>query len=832
MSDELLACRDEHRRSLVRASDLGGLDQLEVSEDQLTLTVFFLGKAPRGLHRANVRIDHPPGAVAVEIEDVVVHREDDPAADDCMVVRVTAPGNHSTYVLRLVTPDARGGPGGRPLPGIDPRYARLEFSFKAHCATGLDCAAAQPIEPPPPGPEIDYLAKDYASFRQLILDRLSLVLPEWRERHVPDVGIVVAELLAYVGDQLSYYQDAVATEAYLATARQRISVRRHARLVDYRVHEGCNAQVFVALETEAERTTLHPRHLQFLALHQPVAGLPPVLGPEDLERIPYGGYEVFEPLGEEPFEARAARNRITFHTWGDRDCMLRAGATTATLRDPKRQLALHVGDVLVFEETKGAHSGDAADADPARRHAVRLTAVDASGVDPLAEPADLPVVEIAWAEEDALPFPLYLSAVGEPPACALVTDITVARGNIVAADHGRTVHREPLGTVAAGGTLACCADEGRPAETDPEPAPFTPTLRQLPLTHREPYDSHAPAARLTAQDPRRALPQIALVQRGDAAPPGGWRWAPRPDLMDSGPLYRDFVVETDNDGRAHLRFGDGRLGRRPEAGTRMVAGYRVGNGPAGNVGAGAVCRLLLRDGRGAVDGITVRNPLPAAGGQAPERLEEAKSRAPVEFRTRLKRAITEEDYAALAAGTDGVQRASAAFRWTGSWYEVLTTVDPLGRTEPDDELLRRVARRLRRYRRIGHELVVAPPAYVPLDVELAVCVRPGFVQGRVRAALLDAFGTRSLPGGRLGFFHPDSLTFGQGVAVSRLVAAALAVPGVASAEVTRLERLFASPNGELTDGFLRIGPCEVARLDNDPSAPERGRLVLTLGGGR
>src|SRR6185369_9764573 len=94
----------------------------------------------------------------------------------------------------------------------------------------------------------NYLAKDYASFRQLLLDRLALIMPEWQERHAPDVGIVLLEILAYVGDYLSYYQDAVATEAYLNTARQRISVRRHARLVDYSMHEGCNARAAVAIE--------------------------------------------------------------------------------------------------------------------------------------------------------------------------------------------------------------------------------------------------------------------------------------------------------------------------------------------------------------------------------------------------------------------------------------------------------------------------------------------------------------------------------------------------------------------------------------------------------
>ena len=78
-----------------------------------------------------------------------------------------------------------------------------------------------------------------------ILDRLAVTAPAWKERHAADLGMVLAELLAYAGDHLSYRQDAVATEAYLKTARRRISVRRHLRLVDYRLHEGCNARAWV-----------------------------------------------------------------------------------------------------------------------------------------------------------------------------------------------------------------------------------------------------------------------------------------------------------------------------------------------------------------------------------------------------------------------------------------------------------------------------------------------------------------------------------------------------------------------------------------------------------
>src|SRR5206468_9697801 len=132
--------------------------------------------------------------------------------------------------------------------GFDVRYDRSEFSFNAGCPSDLDCAPKHACPPPARvQPEINYLAKDYESFRQLMLDRLALTMPDWRESHVPDIGIALVELLAYVADYLSYYQDAVATEAYLGTARQRISVRRHARLVDYKMHEGCNARAWLTI---------------------------------------------------------------------------------------------------------------------------------------------------------------------------------------------------------------------------------------------------------------------------------------------------------------------------------------------------------------------------------------------------------------------------------------------------------------------------------------------------------------------------------------------------------------------------------------------------------
>jgi hypothetical protein len=80
---------------------------------------------------------------------------------------------------------------------------------------------------------IDYLSRDYNSFRQAVVDLIPLKLPEWTDRSEADFGIVLIELFAYIGDILSYYQDRIANEAFLDTAQERRSVIEHLRLIGY-----------------------------------------------------------------------------------------------------------------------------------------------------------------------------------------------------------------------------------------------------------------------------------------------------------------------------------------------------------------------------------------------------------------------------------------------------------------------------------------------------------------------------------------------------------------------------------------------------------------------
>ncbi|MGW0997990.1 putative baseplate assembly protein [Streptomyces sp. NPDC002523] len=1033
------------RRAKVRAAQLGGVDAVEVSDDGVQLTVTFLGKAPHGLGPENVRIDGGRRITGITAVDVSVEREEDPELDDRLYVTLDRAGDTSRYTLSLVEADPYGRPGTAPYRGFDQRYAGASFAFRPDCPTPFDCEDDEEVTPDfPSAPVIDYTARDYDTIRKLLLDRLALTTPDWVERNPADLGVTLVELLAYTGDQISYQQDAVATEAYLDTARRRVSVRRHVRLIDYAMHDGCNARAYVTVETAGDHT-LTPGSFRFASVD--VRSLDPHDSPEpgtvidendlgDLDER--GSVEVFEPVvAADPLRLRVAHNAIRLWTWGGEVCALPKGATAATLRDEwadvetcqGRRLDLRPGDVLVLEEVKGPRSGTPGDADPAHRQAVRLTSVT-PGLDRI---EDQPVLEVTWAAEDALRFPFCLTTRGGRD-CLPVEDVTLARGNTVLVDHGRSGLHETVTVPPVPAVVAPCdppdfgcddrRDGNAPArlinsltdrtESGQALAPddvrelfdvvgeratvraglgleragqrhehvvpgtayaqaaalrtllaqsvypgirprFRPVLGRTPVTQSVPFpdptaiaagqaeliaaiperarqrlvelwrsardrdglgdeeiaelavifglkvlerlelrvhpvralrellhrsdelldaklrrveilaararagtvlDGHiaweiahswgaayatglhpdepvlrGPAVAALAQDPRSALPAVRLHD-------GDRTWEPRRDLLDSAARDLHVVGELEDDGRLALRFGDGRHGARPAPGSRLTVRYRLGGGAAGNVGAEAINHLVVEAGEAGgepgdpVPAVTVRNPLPAVGGTQPEPIDQVRQLAPLDLRRTRLRAVTAEDYAALASALPGVQRAAAEIRWTGSVQEAHIAIDAYGSGTPSQALLSSATQALEAYRRIGHDLVVGPARLVPLDIALTVCARPGHQHGQILAELYRVLGTGRLPGGALGFFHPDALSFGEPVRLSRLVAVAAAVPGVESVEVTRLRRLFEQERGEREDGVLRLGPLEIATCDNDPDRPENGRLEIALGGVR
>lgn len=760
-----------------------------------------------------------------------------------------------------------------PPDGFDPILSSVEFSFKVQCPTEFDCQPQRSCPPEQlPEPEIDYLAKDYASFRQLLLDRMATLLHGQIERNPADLGVALVELLAYVGDQLSYRQDAIATEAYLGTARRRTSVRRHARLVDYHMHDGCNARVWmqiclaqtappngIFLEAYGKKTgdklETRPQEtgdkLETCPLFLTRCQADLVLSRDNVDRIVSEQHpEVFEPLHNAMLFP--AHNKIQFYTWGDERCCLPRGTTSATLRDEaseEKRLRLRPGDVLVFVERLNPSTGQSQDANPAHRQAVRLTSVKPEAIpdkdghrtpgtvakDPLTND---PIVEIAWAPEDALRHPFCISAkTDQEHGETYNKQISYALGNIVLADHGRSVQHPLIPASVPPATLHYPhlpeADRCREQAVAAIPARYRPRLQEGPLTHAAPFDVSkdgvTPASAAMRWNLQDALPAAALVSTKDTR-----TWRVMRDLLSGHANDPCFVVETEDNGIAYIRFGDGKLGKRPESGTEFEAHYRIGNGVAGNVGANTIVSMIPMHPH--IE--RVWNPLPAVGGTEPEQLEDVRTRAPSAFRTQ-KRAITPEDYAERTqefAGKPSIQRAAATFRWTGSWHTVFVTVDPVGDVPTDesekDALHTALERHLEHYRMAGHDVEIDWPRYVPLEIELFICVKQEYFRSEVKRALLEVFSNRSLPNGQPGVFHPVNFSFGQTIYLSRIVAAAQSVPGVAAIDTLTFQRRGRPDRKAFEDGQIKLYRLEIARCDNDPNYPEHGIFRLSMGGGK
>jgi predicted phage baseplate assembly protein len=305
----------------------------------------------------------------------------------------------------------------------------------------------------------------------------------------------------------------------------------------------------------------------------------------------------------------------------------------------------------------------------------------------------------------------------------------------------------------------------------------------------------------------------------------GLRWRPRRDLLASDGFAPDAVYELDDDGRGRVRFGDDVHGRRPTPLEPFTLTYRVGTGPSGNVGHDTLTRAV-----GMPAGVTVRNPLPAVGGTAPEATEHARLHAPQAFR-RQERAVTEDDYARVAERHPEVQRAAATRRWTGSWHTMYVTVDRRGGLDVDAGFEARLQAHLDRYRMAGDDVEIDGPRWVPVDLALRVCVAPDYLRSDVEAAVRAELSALDLPDGRRGFFHPDQLTFGQTIYLAPVIARVMAVAGVLGVQPVRFQRWREPAAGELALGRLSTARLEVARLEDDPSRPEAGHLELLMEGG-
>jgi hypothetical protein len=785
----------DRRAALARQEALNGIDFVEVRDDaERLLRVHFMRPRPdnaalaAALTAATITGGEIIATVVVEPWTAASWSVDGDGRPMLDLV-VAAPGDFSTYTLTLATTPRR----------LDPVFDHVAFSFKARCRSTIDCEAVAPVCPlaADAAPPIDYLAKDFQSFRKALSDFSRLRYPAWQERSEADLGVMFMEALASLADDLSYQQDRIAAEAWLDTATQRRSLVRLARLVDYEPRVATAARVWVHFTVADGWTGVIPAGLGLSALA-------PDGTPVDFET----GTGLADP---ETYPAAATWNAMTPYWWDDDQQCLPPGVTSMWLVAPA--IALAPGRRLSIE-TRPELAGDRP-----LRQIVELVAVAAPTADPLFPELGARVVEITWRAEDALTVERDLER-------------TTVAGNLVPATQGRR-HTERFMTTRdwapSRGVQRAIVRTGANRTRQ-----FLYTLARSPL------------AWLAQDDPAEApRPELHLTEL--SAGGRGWPWrrrlleatSPREAITVEPMRYRTIdagvgVAEIDGDDGDTIRFGDGVFGAIPGDGAVFEVTYRTGGGTRGNVAADAIERV---DHAGAFAGtaaavVAVGNPLPAEGGADQEPADRVREMAPQAFRARQFRAVRAEDYQDAARTLPWVQRAGTSFRYTGSWLSVFTAADPQASEALPVERMVELTRLLDRYRLAGYESFALAPRYASLDLDVTVCARPDAFRGDVKRAVQAALDTGGHPDGSRGFFHPDRFTFGVALERSGLEAVIQEVPGVDGVVEVNYRRRGHTRDYIAMPDFVPVARDEIVRVDNDPSRPERGSLRVAVVGGK
>lgn len=837
------------RKAALLAQDvLTGIDFVAVDSTQEILDVFFL-REPSTLATP----------LAIAPGDVSIVGEDDPSVPITSAAWV-GPVEGRT-VLRVTT--ARPGDYGRYWltingPRIDPYFRTIEINFKAACPRDIDCAPPAHLCPPEPRDEIvvDGTARDFWALRQALLDFASGRNPKWIDRLEADVGVMLVEVMAALGDELAYYQDRVARETQFDSASQRRSVRRHVRLVDYDLHDGLGARGWLAIEAAAT-----PPGFQLVP-----AGTS-VWARSDGGRV--AGFEIGNGLADvlagATFRVNHARNKMSVHVWeGDDEpdpmaalrplpaTCLPVGATSVYLQG--HVAALFSAGESVFLVTEPPP--DQRDM-PTRRVLVTVTAA-VEETDPLgtALGTGANVTRLSWREP--IPFEMnlrWLSVLGN--AVPITAGVTTATDFSI----GPSTRQIPAAIERTGAHDSI-------AFLHTLPVRLIADVRQLAgLPDLDDTIAFGDQLVRLGDDPRAATPEIDLRELALPANTEGRRWSYRRTLIGSNSAEPEDLVFTLDDGTwqravgyrksggefihydyianvgTTIRFGDGEFGQMPARGIALPgeeqffrARYRLGNGVRGNVPADTVrwadptgAKTFADFGLGFIASVT--NPLATAGGVDPETLVEAKRDAPQAFRAVTYRAVRPEDYDELAERLPWVQRAGTQFRWTGSWLTAFTTADPAHVDELPVDQRKALTRYLDRYRMAGREVRVLAPHYADLELTITICVDEASYPAEVVPAVMLALLGRQGPRPITGFFDPDNFTFGTPLDRSELETAVQRVPGVRAVKEIWIARRGRFLPRLFTEATYQPGIDEVIRVDNDRLHPDRGSVEIATEGG-
>jgi hypothetical protein len=251
----------------------------------------------------------------------------------------------------------------------------------------------------------------------------------------------------------------------------------------------------------------------------------------------------------------------------------------------------------------------------------------------------------------------------------------------------------------------------------------------------------------------------------------GRYWTEVPMLYGHGPAESIFETYADDAGKTHVRFGDGTAGRRLPSGAKVSATYRVGSGGAAPA-PGALSQVLS-----AVPNLrSVRNPVAPVGGADSEPASDIRRLAPRSVLT-FGRAISGDDYAAVAAAAPAVVRASSSWEWDAVEQRPMVRVY----VGDDAGALASARSALAAQADPNRPLVVVPAVKCVAGLILVLRLDPTYVSGEVQKAVASV-----LVDEPAGLFAPGVLSLGEPLYRSRIEEVVCAVPGVLTTHKMRM----------------------------------------------
>jgi hypothetical protein len=297
------------------------------------------------------------------------------------------------------------------------------------------------------------------------------------------------------------------------------------------------------------------------------------------------------------------------------------------------------------------------------------------------------------------------------------------------------------------------------------------------------------------------------------------RWNRQSSLAFSRADQPDYTIEIDEDDQATIAFGDGAFGAIPPGGSEIRATYRYGGGAAGNVAAGSIQSIVNAPAL-ALLGARVTNGKPATAGAERESLDHAVQQAPSVFRS-LGRAVTAEDYRALALAFPGVGKVRAE----GAGPNLVRLfVAPSGGGHVSDVLRANLLTYFEDKRPVSTRIDVQSPDYVAIYVTAAIEIGTYFSLAEISHQAAGA-------AARLLAF--DGVDFGRTIYLSKFYEALEAIEGVDFVNVTEFRSQREAPGAVNLTGKIELGINEIAKAPDDPTidGPYLAGIRLVVTGG-